>query len=90
MLMSLLQQSNELCCLTGHSDKVTSVVCTSDGTVCSASLDRTVRLWKPEMHTTSADQFHNAQVTSAATSEDGRQIATASRCVFLLLSSFHT
>jgi len=79
-----VQQGSELCCLTGHSDKVTTVACTSDGTVCSGSLDRTVRLWKPTVDATSADQFHDADVTSVASSEDGRQVATASRCLFLL------
>jgi len=79
-------QSNELRCLTGHSDKVTTAVCTSEGTVCSASMDGAVCLWKPStQHATSTDLFHNAEVTSTASSEDGRVLVTASRYIFLPL-----
>ena len=84
MLFVWAQQSNELCCLTGHSDKVTTVACTTDGTVCSGSLDRTVRLWKPCTAVMSADRFHNAEVTSVASSADGHRLATASRLVTLI------
>jgi len=79
MVFVWAQQSNELCCLTGHSDKVVTVACTSDGKVCSGSLDGTIRLWKPDTHAASADQFHNAEVTSIVSSEDGRLLATGSR-----------
>jgi len=77
-----MPQSNELCCLTGHSDKVLSVTCTSDGTVCSSSLDGTLRLWKPNTDSASVDaRCHNAEVTSVASTGDGQMLATASRYI---------
>jgi telomerase protein component 1 len=75
--------SNELSCLTGHTDKVLSLVCSCDGIICSSSLDHTVKLWKLETGSlngsVTTSDHHDAEVTAVACSKDGSHIATASR-----------
>lgn len=79
-------QSNELACLSGHTDKVISLSCTGDGLVCSGSLDQQVKLWK--LDSISSNQinparhyWHDGEVTSVVLSPDGSLLASASRWI---------
>lgn len=66
--------------LTGHSDLVTSVTFSPDGTrLATASHDRTARIWDTATVTTLAIlSGHARAVTSVAFSPDGTRLATAS------------
>ena len=65
--------------LRGHTDAVTSVAFSRDGTLASGSLDKTVRLWNVEtrQQTASFERHANA-VRSVAFSPDGTRLASAS------------
>ncbi|XP_052772400.1 telomerase protein component 1-like [Mya arenaria] len=56
-------QANELSCLTGHSDKVLSVDTSSQGQLCTTSLDRSVRLWSYDTTSSPLIGCHDAPVT---------------------------
>ena len=49
----------------GHSDRVISVACGAEGTICSSSNDNTVKVWKPEIESTKTVKGHDAQVTAS-------------------------
>ena len=72
-------QPSELACLTGHSDRVLSVSCGSDNTLCTSSLDNTIRVWKPQLQVT-ADQVkgHDAEVTASCWPSGGDFVVTGS------------
>ena len=79
---------NELTSLSGHSDRVLSVACAPNGTVCTSSTDKTVKLWKPQLDATTTPGCHDAPVTAVSLVEDGSLMVTASRdgCVKLWTS----
>ncbi|KAK3603040.1 hypothetical protein CHS0354_037788 [Potamilus streckersoni] len=64
-------QANELACLTGHCDKVTAIASDTTGHLCSASLDRSVKLWSPDLSHEHLLGSHDAPVTFVATALDG-------------------
>ena len=85
-------QGNQLACLTGHSDHVTTVACASDvhKTICTGALDHTVKLWQPELEPDRGIPMamigsHEAEITCVASSVEGKLILSSSRYVWLLL-----
>ena len=59
----LFFQANELANMTGHSDKVVSVASDTHGNLCTSSLDKSVKLWKPQLTSERSDLGHDTQVT---------------------------
>ncbi len=57
-------QPNELACLMGHSDRVVSVTCGANNTICTGSADRTVKVWRPDLEEAYTPRGHNAPVTA--------------------------
>lgn len=55
-----------------------AVACARDGTICSASRDKTVKLWKPALEV-SRVEAHTGEVTAAVFSPDKSFFLTASR-----------
>ena len=74
-------QGNEICTLSGHSDRVVAVGCSGKGTMATSSLDKSIRIWQPvtEEETRSKAQGHNAEVTCVVLSQNGKIAASASR-----------
>lgn len=72
-------QGNELCTLTGHGDRVVAVAVAGSGQVLSASLDKTVRIWKPVHHKRTDFAVHKDAVTSVVVSPSGNIVVTISR-----------
>lgn len=73
------KQANEIANLQGHADKVISVASDSAGQVCSSSLDKSVKLWRPELTTATSESGHNGEVTFTVCSPDNSIILTGSR-----------
>ncbi|KAJ8317249.1 hypothetical protein KUTeg_005153 [Tegillarca granosa] len=71
--------ANEIANLQGHADKVISVASDSAGQVCSSSLDKSVKLWHPELTEDTSESGHNAEVTFTVSSLDDGIILTGSR-----------
>ncbi len=85
IIMLLIWQGNELCTLSGHSDRVLTVACTDNGTIATAALDKSVRIWQPPSEDGSIkSQGHDAEVTCAVFSANGKMLLTSSRLVLTL------
>ena len=78
-------QANELACLMGHSDRVLSVSSDKSGNVVSCSLDKSIRLWAPQLSNVKVTGHHDAEVTFAVTSIDGSTVLTGSRYLIFLI-----
>ncbi|XP_064601394.1 LOW QUALITY PROTEIN: telomerase protein component 1-like [Liolophura sinensis] len=72
-------QANEVTCLTGHSDRVVSLDCFKSGTICTSSLDKSVKLWAGQVRSGDVIGQHNGEVTCVASSWDEALVATGSR-----------
>lgn len=70
-------ESSELSCLVGHSGKVTALATGHDGFICSAGLDRSMKLWKATAMSPSVG--HESDVTAAICSQDGSTLVTTGR-----------
>ena len=80
----MLQQSNELHCLTGHTDKIVSLSFGTDNIVCSGSLDYKIKLWKIDWCNKVSDSVcyqHHNEVSSITVSHDGAFVVSADRSV---------
>ena len=84
MCTDSVTQSDQLACLTGHSDRVVSVACSSKGVICTTALDCTIKLWQPHLVAVDESIGHDAEVTSVACSPDGAWAVSGSRCVFVV------
>ena len=65
--------------MTGHDDRVLSVASDMQGKLCTSSLDKSVRLWAPQLSTKTSDTGHNGSVTFVECIEDGNRLVTGSR-----------
>ncbi|KAK3095524.1 hypothetical protein FSP39_015646 [Pinctada imbricata] len=72
-------QANELANLTGHSDRVISVAADTHGNICTTSLDKSVKLWKPELKPDRTQHGHNAEITFCVCSPHKDVLLTGSR-----------
>jgi WD40 repeat protein/serine/threonine protein kinase len=74
------KSGQELACLKGHSDRVTSLAFSPDGsTLASASYDRNIKLWDlTSRQIRLTIEAHKAYVLSVAFSTDGKTLASAS------------
>jgi WD40 repeat protein len=74
----VLRRNGRATVLRGHSDRITSVSFSPDGTtVATASLDRDVRLWDAATGDPGPVLAHNSPVYDAEFSPDGRWVVTA-------------
>lgn len=65
--------------MSGHDDRVLSVSSDAQGKLCTSSLDKSVRLWAPELSTTPSDAGHNGSVTFVSCIDNGAGLLTGSR-----------
>ena len=65
--------------MTGHDDRVLSVASDTQGRLCTSSLDKSVRLWSPQLSTKTADTGHNGSVTFVECIDNGSGLITGSR-----------
>lgn len=77
-----LFQANELASMTGHDDRVLSVASDSHGNLCTSSLDKSVRLWKPTLSSKTENLCHDDQVNFTSVSRNGNYLLTGSRWEF--------
>lgn len=77
-----LFQANELASMTGHDDRVLSVASDSHGNLCTSSLDKSVRLWKPTLSSKTENLCHDDQVNFTSVSRNGNYLLTGSRWDF--------
>lgn len=77
-----LFQANELASMTGHDDRVLSVASDSHGNLCTSSLDKSVRLWKPTLSSKTENLCHDDQVNFTSVSRNGIYLLTGSRWEF--------
>lgn len=68
--------------MTGHDDRVLSVASDSHGNLCTSSLDKSVRLWKPTLSSKTENLCHDDQVNFTSVSRDGNYLLTGSRWEF--------
>ena len=59
----------------GHSDRVISVACGTEGTICSSANDKTVKIWKPEADDAVVMKGHDAPVTASCWPEGNASYA---------------
>lgn len=83
-----LFQANELASMTGHDDRVLSVASDSHGNLCTSSLDKSVRLWKPTLSSKTENLCHDDQVNFTSVSRNGNYLLTGSRWEFGFMYSF--
>lgn len=80
-----LFQANELASMTGHDDRVLSVASDSHGNLCTSSLDKSVRLWKPTLSSKTENLCHGDQVNFTSVSKNGNYLLTGSRWELFIL-----
>lgn len=68
--------------MTGHDDRVLSVASDSHGNLCTSSLDKSVRLWKPTLSSKTENLCHDDQVNFTSVSRNGNYLLTGSRWDF--------
>ena len=76
-------QANEMANMTGHAKKVISVAADDQGKIFSSSLDKSVKLWQPQLSLETANQRHDDIVTFTVVSPDLSILSTGSRLVLI-------
>ncbi|XP_077996822.1 telomerase protein component 1-like [Glandiceps talaboti] len=80
---------NELASLTGHSDRVLGVAMTTDGRqIITTSMDKSIKLWSPNLTMSTTFASHNSEVCNVAFSPNGVFVVSASRDGNLIVLKF--